>query len=286
MTRYAEVIGDPVAHSKSPDIHRHWLARLAISGDYRKTRVTPDELASYLQARRSDPDWRGCNVTIPHKEAMASLLDEIAPDAAAIGAVNCVVREGERLVGYNSDMNGIAAALGAKPLGSRHVAVIGAGGAARAMLAYLAGRQPASIAIVARDPAKAEPLRTLADGVDLRFLALENAEIALEGAALIVNASPLGMDGAPAMPEDLLRAVEANARGAILFDMVYQPLETEFLRRGAAAGGEPVDGLTMLIGQARSAFERFFRVEPPSSNTEVRAVLSASARPDHATRNA
>jgi shikimate dehydrogenase len=277
MTRYAEVVGDPIAHSKSPDIHRHWLDRLAIAGDYRKTRVPREELASYFDARRSDPDWHGCNVTIPHKESVAALLDEVAANAAAIGAVNCVVKQGERLVGYNSDVNGIAAALGAKPLGSRHVAVIGAGGAARAMLAYLAGRQPASIAVVARNAGKAEQLQPLAGGVELHIFGLNDAAAALSGAALIVNASPLGMDGAPPMPQGLLQAVQANARGTILFDMVYQPLETDFLRRGAAAGGEPVDGLTMLIGQARSAFERFFRAEPPSSDKELRALLTAPA---------
>jgi shikimate dehydrogenase len=275
MRPYAEVIGDPIAHSKSPDIHRYWLAKLEIAGDYRAVRVAREDLKDYLTERRSDPDWRGCNVTIPHKEAIGALIDEVAPDAAAIGAVNCVVRQGGRLVGYNSDVNGIAATLGSKPLGSRHVALIGAGGAARAMLAYLASRGPAKVTVLARDPAKAEGLRALAGEVELVVAPLEQASKALEGAALVVNASPLGMDGCGAMPEPLLQAVESNARGTILFDMVYKPLETDFLRRGAAAGGEPVDGLTMLIGQARSAFERFFRAEPPGgADRKLRALLA------------
>lgn len=285
MARYAEVIGDPIAHSKSPIIHGYWLKRLGIDGDYRAARVERSELGSYLEGRRSDPDWRGCNVTIPHKEHVGPLIDAVAEDAAAIGAVNCVVKEGDRLVGYNSDVNGIAAALGAKPLGSRHVAMIGAGGAARAMLAYLSARGPATVTVIARDPDKAEGLRSIAEGHDLRLVALDHAGDAFEGAALIVNASPLGMQGSPPMPGALLDALERHARGTVLFDMVYQPLETEMLRRGAAAGGEPVDGLTMLIGQARSAFERFFRAEPPS-DPMLRDLLTAPAITEPVTRTA
>jgi shikimate dehydrogenase len=277
MPPYAEVIGDPVAQSKSPDIHRYWLARLSLAGDYRAVRVEREELPDYIALRRRDPDWRGCSVTIPHKESVAAVIDEVASEAKAIGAVNCVVRQGDRLVGYNSDVNGIAAALRAKPLGSRHVAVIGAGGAARAMVAYLAAREPATVALLARDPAKAAGLRAVAEKLELRIAPFEDAAAALNGAALIVNASPLGMVGSNAFPPELMIAIEDNARGAVLFDMVYQPLETEFLRRGAAAGGETVDGLTMLIGQARSAFERFFRAEPPGADKQLRALLTSPA---------
>ncbi len=274
MPPFAEVIGDPIAHSKSPEIHKHWLTQLGLDGDYRAERVPPNGLASYFKSRRADQDWRGCNVTSPHKGKIAGLIDEVAADAAAIGAVNCVVREGDRLVGYNSDVNGIAAALGSKPLGSRHVAVIGAGGAARAMLAYLTGRGPAKVTVLARDLSKAEGLRRIAGELQLHTALLGNAASALEGAAVIVNASSLGMQGADPMPAPLLDAIEAHARGTVLFDMVYQPLETDFLRRGLAVGAEPVDGLTMLIGQARSAFERFFRAEPPVGDKKLRALLA------------
>ena len=274
MQPFAEVIGDPVAHSKSPDIHRYWLAKLGLAGDYRAVQVPPDGLEAYFTERRSVPGWRGCNVTIPHKEQVGAFIDELSPEATALGAVNCVVRTGDRLVGYNSDVNGIAAALGAKPLGSRHVAIIGAGGAARAMLAYLSGRGPASVTLIARDPEKAEALRSLGEGLELQIASINDAGAAFLGAALIVNASPMGMDRCPPMPEELLQAVEASARGTILFDMVYQPLATLFLERGAAAGGEPVDGLSMLIGQARSAFERFFRAEPPIADEKLRTILT------------
>jgi shikimate dehydrogenase len=274
MPPYAEVIGDPVAHSKSPAIHRYWLQQAAVAGDYRSCRVPKGKLADYFQSRRRDGDWRGCNVTIPHKEDVAPLLDHVSADATRIGAVNCIVKEGAKLVGYNSDVEGIAAALGEKPLASRKVAVIGAGGAARAMLTYLAARSPAAVAIVARDPSKASRLAPLVDGGEFRCAFFDEAQEAFAGAALIVNASPLGMEGAPAMPESLLEAVEAEARGTIVFDMVYQPLTTAFLRRGLAAGAEPVDGLAMLIGQARSAFEYFFRAEPAAGDTALRRLLT------------
>src|SRR5207253_5298056 len=101
---FAEVIGDPIAQSKSPVIHRYWLDRLGIEGDYVRTRVAADELAGFLARRRSDPEWRGCNVTIPHKETIIPLLDRLDPSAEAIGAVNCVVPEGGALVGYNTDI--------------------------------------------------------------------------------------------------------------------------------------------------------------------------------------
>ena len=108
---YAEVIGDPIGHSKSPIIHKYWLERLAIEGDYRKTMVAGADLPAFTAARRRDPDWRGCNVTIPHKQAIIPLLDRVDRGAETIGAVNCVVREGSVLAGYNTDVDGIAAAL-------------------------------------------------------------------------------------------------------------------------------------------------------------------------------
>jgi shikimate dehydrogenase len=273
--RYAEVIGDPIAQSKSPALHRFWLNRLGIEADYRAVRVPPEELAAYFQSRRTDPDWLGCNVTIPHKERIAPLIDEVDPDAAAIGAVNCVVREGDQLVGHNSDVDGIHAAIGQVPVEDRDVAIVGAGGAAKAMLAYLGRRTPGAVTLLARDTVKASRLSRLVSGLDLHVMPLGAGEDALATAILIVNASPLGMSGSPEMPDDLLSAIAANAVGSTLFDMVYQPLETGFLRAGAAGGAETVDGLTMLIGQARRAFRLFFEADAPEGDAEVRAILTA-----------
>src|SRR3954452_6232006 len=142
MPPYAEVIGNPIAHSKSPAIHNFWLTRLGIEADYRATLVT--ELADYFEARRGDPDWRGCNVTAPHKQNVIPFLDEASP----IGAVNCIVRDGDRLVGLNTDVDGIREALGLSPSSPTKaggganldkVVLIGAGGAARAVAVALPG---------------------------------------------------------------------------------------------------------------------------------------------------
>jgi hypothetical protein len=135
---YAEVIGDPIAQSKSPIIHKHWLTALGMEGDYVRTHVTADSLADYLAARRGDPAWRGCNVTMPHKETIIPLLDWLDPLAARIGAVNAVVPGADgTLTGYNTDAPGCFEPLASLPKGKRAL-VLGNGGAARAVLVALA----------------------------------------------------------------------------------------------------------------------------------------------------
>ncbi|MEO6361327.1 MAG: shikimate dehydrogenase, partial [Sphingomicrobium sp.] len=259
-----------------PALHRFWLDHLGIEGDYRPVRVRPEELGAYLNNRRGDPDWLGCNATIPHKESIAALVDDVASDAATVGAVNCVLPDGDRLLGQNTDVEGIAAAIGHVPVEDRPVALIGAGGAARAMLAYLQRRSVAEVTILARDQTKVAILRDCWPGLRLTFRPIEEPRIASD-TALIVNASPLGMAGSAPMPRSLLEAV-ANS-GSTLFDMVYQPLQTDFLRAGKGAGAETIDGLTMLIGQARRAFSLFFGTEAPSGDAAVRAVLTGDTLP-------
>jgi shikimate dehydrogenase len=272
--RYAEVIGDPIAQSRSPIIHKFWLEQSGLSGDYRRTLVPGEELAGYFLDRRSDPDWRGCNVTIPHKENVIAHLDELKPRAAAIGAVNCVVRSSRGLAGYNTDIDGVAEALNDVVVEGRKAAVIGGGGAARAALAYLAGRRVGNVAILVRDPKKAEPLRSLAAGASFEIAPLEAAEAMFDGAAVIINASPLGMKGCPAMPADLVAAASRHAAAATLFDMVYDPVATPFLAGGQQGGGNTVDGLAMLVGQARKAFELFFGESPPHVDAALRDLLT------------
>src|ERR1044072_5776609 len=135
MTRpYAEVIGDPISHSKSPAIHGFWLEALRIEADYRAAHVTPDGLAAYFAARRDDSDWRGCNITIPHKQAALDLVEDRGGVRASIGAVNTVIRDGAALVGTNTDAGGFYAPIAGLELEGAHAVVIGAGGAARAIL--------------------------------------------------------------------------------------------------------------------------------------------------------
>jgi len=270
---FAEVIGDPIAQSKSPIIHKRWLHQLGMEGDCLRSRVATDQLESFLDRRRYDPAWRGCNVTIPHKERIIPLLAEFDAGASAIGAVNCVVPRPSGLMGFNTDIDGIAAALDGTGLEGRKVAAIGAGGGARALIAYLASRRVGCIAILVRDPKKAEPLRDLAIGIEVEILLLDKVGQAFEGAAAIVNASPLGMAGAAEMPTALLESVGRNAVGATVFDMVTTPAETPFLATGRANGGQAVDGLTMLIGQARRAFDLFFGRPAPAPDEQLRALL-------------
>jgi shikimate dehydrogenase len=265
---YAEVIGDPVAQTRSPSIHRHWLATLGLPGDYRAVRVRPAELADYFAARRRDPDWRGCNVTIPHKRSILPLLDRIDPAVAAIGAVNCILPGAGGLTGRNTDIDGLAAALASTPLDGRKAALIGTGGGARAAIGYLLDAGAAEISVLARDPAPP------AHDARVVLFPFDRCDSALADSAAIVNATPLGMAGAPPMPEALLACVARHAFGATLLDMVYDPLETPFLAAGRAGGGAPVDGLVMLIGQARAAFRFFFGHEPPPGDEALRAMLA------------
>ena len=153
---YAEVIGDPIAHSKSPLIHNFWLAKLGIDAEYRACLVKPEELADYFARRRGDAEWQGCNVTLPHKESIAALVDEVAAGVSAIGAINTVAKTADgRLLGKNTDIDGIAAATAGISLTGSEVVVIGAGGAARAAFAFLAKQNCAAVRSLARTPEKA-----------------------------------------------------------------------------------------------------------------------------------
>jgi shikimate dehydrogenase len=276
MTRpYAEVIGDPIAHSKSPLIHNFWLAKLGIDAEYRACHVRPNELADYFTRRRGDAEWRGCNVTIPHKERVAALLDSIDVRAASVGAVNTVFREsGGALGGSNTDVDGVAEALGDIDLAGREVCVIGAGGAARAAFKVLAESRCAAVRVLARDPEKAV---VVARAFDLLVAGVpfKANSTALCEAGLLINATQLGMTGQQPMPAFVIDELAEMAEGALVFDMVYAPLETELLLAARALGHRTADGLTMLIGQAAAAFEKFFcQPAPRQFDAELRELLT------------
>jgi len=267
MLAYAEVIGNPVAQSKSPIIYAYWLTKLGMAGDYRRERVSPNKLGGYLRDRRADPVWRGCSVTIPHKEAVIGYLDELDPSAAAVGAVNCVAADPSGLIGYNTDVDGVAAALRDVPIQGSKVVIIGGGGAARAAIACLAEHGAGEIVVLVRDPARAKPLRPLFSSLQIALLGA--ARTLLKDSGTVINASPLGMTGCPAMPEDLLESLRSESAPTV-FDMVYDPIDTAFL---SAGGGKRVDGLEMLIGQAARAFELFFGAPAPEPDDRLRELL-------------
>jgi len=284
VSGYAEVIGDPVAHSRSPVLHRFWLERLGIAGDYRRRHVLPGDLAAYLSAARSNPDWLGCNVTIPHKQAVMPLIDHLDPIAGDIGAVNVVWRHNGALHGTNSDAAGFLEPLRprlAHPHLLRTARIFGTGGAARAIAHALAG-EGFHLILIGRDEAKAQALADLLAVRDVHVAALDRFAAPLDfdwgdvdgRLDLVVNATSLGMAGQPPLPLHWSHVPP----GALVYDAVYAPLETPLLAAARAHGHPTIDGLAMLIGQARIGFRRFFGAEPPSdqgSDAELRARLAA-----------
>ena len=285
MTAYAEVIGDPIAQSKSPAIHNYWIGQLGLDAEYRACHVTGEGLPRYLAERRDDTNWRGCNVTMPHKQAIVPLLDRLEIGAELIGAVNTVTRRRNgMLIGSNTDGAGFLEPL-RHDLIERHLfrmaRVLGTGGAARAIVAALA-EQGVVVVLAGRDPAKARALLDEIDpegehhAVDIAHFA-DPTDFAFDDRAgcfdLIVNASPLGMAGQPPLKFDFSHAPP----GSVVYDIVTHPLETEFLNAARAAGFRTIDGLAMLIGQAAIAFEKFFGVAPPrkDGDAELRRLLAA-----------
>lgn len=268
MSAYAEVIGHPISHSKSPLIHNFWLQKLGMVAEYKAVDVPPDALAAYFEGRRNDPDWRGCNITIPNKIAALDHVEDPGGLRDSIGAINVVFR-GEKgaLTGTNSDAGGFYTPIAGLDLVDESVIVIGAGGAARAVLFALAQADVRDVVILGRNPLKAAGL--LAHfGLKGRVLPMDAR---LPDASLLVNASPLGMTGQEPLDLDLSPLPD----NAIVYDLVYAPLETGLLKAAHARGLETVDGLEMLIGQAAIAFELFFGVAPPSDcDEELRAKLT------------
>lgn len=270
MTRpYAEVIGDPIVQSKSPLIHGFWLAALGVDAAYGRTLVTVDDLPAYFERRRGDPAWRGCNITMPHKLAALDHVEDRGGVRGSIGAINTVFRaEDGALVGTNTDAGGFYAPIADLDLAGQPITVVGAGGAARAVLFALARLEVGPVTLLNRTPLKAAGL--------LAHFGLKGRALPLDApippCALLVNASTLGMTGQPAYAPDL----SALPDDAIVYDAVYAPLETPLLAAARARNLATVDGLEMLVGQAALAFEIFFGSAPPrEGDEELRELLLA-----------
>jgi shikimate dehydrogenase len=267
MTRmFAEVIGDPIAHSKSPLIHQFWLTKLEIEADYRATHVAPDALSDFIALRRDDPDWRGCNVTLPHKIAVMDYVADPGGVRGTIGAMNCILRQGGDLIGTNTDAGGFMAPIMDLPLAGAPAAIIGTGGAAHAVLFGLKQAGIGHVTLFARSPLKgAALLARFGLKGDVKPLGSP-----LPPALLLANCSSLGMAGQPPLHMDL----SPLPQNAVVYDIVYAPLETDLLKSAREFGLDRIDGLTMLIGQAALAFELFFGVAPPQDEEdELRMLL-------------
>ena len=269
MKPYAEVIGDPISHSKSPVIHGFWLEKLGIDAEYRTCAVKAADLSEYVAERRDDPDWRGCNITIPHKISIMDLVADPGDVRASIGAMNTVFRdEAGALIGTNTDAAGFFAPIADLSLAGLPVAVVGTGGAAHAVFFALSKANVGPVTVIARSPLKGAALLA-------RFGlkgSVQGLDKPLPPVALLVNATQLGMVGQDPLDLDL----SPLPAKAVVYDIVYAPLETELLRAADARGLETVDGLEMLVGQAALAFELFFGAAPPRKHdAELRALLTA-----------
>jgi shikimate dehydrogenase len=277
--RLAGVIGWPVGHSRSPQLHGHWLARYNIDGAYVPMAVAPERLEAALRGLAA-LGFRGCNVTVPHKEAAMALVDELDPLARRIAAVNTIVlREDGGLFGTNTDGFGFLANLQAGSPGwsaARGPAVvIGAGGAARAVIVALIDAGAPEIRLANRTRARAEKLVAELGAAELggpvTVVDWDDRAAALDGAALLVNATTEGMVGRRAL--DL--TLDALPADALVNDIVYVPLETPLLAAARARGNPVVDGVGMLLHLARPGFEAWFGVAPVVDAALRAAVLGA-----------
>ncbi len=276
-SRLAGVMGWPVAHSRSPALHGFWLAEHGIDGAYLPLPVKPENLRRSLEALAM-MGFAGCNLTIPHKEDALNIVDQIDETARRAGAINTImVDQHGRLVGSNSDMFGFLEALRAAVPGwsakAGPAVVLGAGGAARGVVAALIDDGATEIRLVNRTPARAAALARALGG-PVRCIPWEERAAALTGAALLVNATSLGMAGQPALELPL----DALPAAAVVNDIVYVPLETPLLAAARARGHEAVDGLDMLLHQGRPGFAAWFGVEPQVTPALRRALL-ATLRP-------
>lgn len=272
--KIAGVMGWPVSHSRSPLLHGFWLDRYRLDGAYVPLAVRPERLAEALRALPA-LGFGGCNLAIPHKEAALALMDRLDPMAARIGAVNTVVVAGDgSLEGRNTDAYGFIEQLReARPqyrAAAGPAVVLGAGGAARAVVAALIGAGAPEIRLVNRTRRRAEALAAAFGGAIEVTDWARRAE-ALAGAALLVNATSLGMSGQAPLEIDL----GALATSAVVYDIVYVPLETPLLGAARARGNATVDGLGMLLHQARPGFAAWFGIEPEVT-AELRAAIEAT----------
>lgn len=270
----AFVMGHPIAHSRSPMLHGYWLKRYGIAGSYERVDVPPDGLATFFDTF-DEQGWVGGNVTVPHKTAVIPYLGRIDDAAEAMGAVNTIWREEDALVGGNTDSLGFMGNLDELVPGwdstARRAVILGAGGATRAA-AYGLKTRGLDVALCNRTVAKAEALAAhFGDGVSAH--GLDDLDKLMRDADVLVNATSLGMVGQPPLEIDLAPLKS----DAIVYDVVYVPLETALLKAAKARGLRTVDGLGMLLHQAVVGFSHWFG-RTPEVTEELRTLLADDIR--------
>jgi shikimate dehydrogenase len=278
---FAAIVGWPVEHSRSPALHGYWLKHHGLSGHYGRLPVEPkpEALKALVGFLKETPNARGCNLTLPHKVDIMPLLDRIHPDAERIGAVNTVIKQPDgSLEGRNSDAFGFLAALkqGAPSwtAAAGPVVVLGAGGAARAVVASLVDAGVPELRLINRTQQAAINLGVAFTPEDGRQIAIERWDERgemLDGATLLVNTTSLGMKGQPPLELDLAHL----QTGAVVDDIVSVPLETPLLAAARARGNICIDGLGMLLHQGRLGFEAWFGRKVEVTDEQRQAVLAA-----------
>jgi shikimate dehydrogenase len=281
------IIGWPVSHSRSPLIHNYWLNAHGINARYETYGIEPhgiektdnpkDDFRAALIAM-ADEGFIGANVTVPHKEAAFAAMDEVSATAQALGAVNTICFQDGRLRGDNTDGDGFVAGLGTLAKNTdwqnRPALVLGAGGAARAIIVALGRAHVPEIRLVNRTRAKAENLKGALAAAQgdrpVRTADWEARDEMAQGCGLLVNTTSLGMVGQP--PLDM--PLNGLAAQALVCDIVYAPLQTPLLRAAASAGHYAVDGLGMLLHQAALSFEVWFGIKP-AIDEGLRALVLA-----------
>lgn len=258
----AGVVGDPISHSLSPQLHGYWLSKYNINGEYQAFHVTSEDLPEFLSILKTH-GISGVNLTVPHKEQAMRLVDEVDIVAQRIGAINTIYFDiTGKMIGTNTDGYGFLTHLKQSAENWRAdigpVVIMGAGGAARAVIISLLDDGVAEIRLTNRTQSRAQALATEINDPRIRVIPWEVKEVALGGAALLVNVTTLGMQGQPPLEISLNRLPPS----ATVYDIVYNPLETELLKKAKENGNICVDGLGMLLHQAAAGFELWYRQKP------------------------
>ncbi len=276
-SNFVGILGWPLHHTLSPVIHNAAFRRLDLDWTYLSFPVEPGSLGDAVAGLRA-LSARGANVTMPHKEAVVQLLDEIGGDAAMTGAVNTIENVGGRLIGHNTDVDGFRQFLDGDAgvqVGERPVCVLGSGGAARAVVAALESLG-ASVTVVARDLDRAESVAALAKGASIA--SWEEREKVVAASSVVVNSTPLGMNGEEVVPADSLHDRQ------VVVDLIYQPARTPLLEAARDAGADAWGGLGMLVHQAAASFRIWTGQEPPlevMSAAALHAIGSGVSRGSH-----
>ncbi|MGB0907280.1 MAG: shikimate dehydrogenase family protein [Maricaulaceae bacterium] len=262
IPKMAGVCGWPIHHSLSPQLHSYWLKEMGIAGAYVPFAVRPDEaVRAFKSLKRTSIS--GVNVTIPLKKLAFEAADETTEEAAKLGVANCLFKRDGKLIAHNTDMAGFTTPL-IRAAGPSHIqnmpaVIYGTGGASRAVIGALLAMQCPEIRLCGRTDSKALDMASDVNAPNLYAVPWAKRHDIMRGAGLIINASAGGMKGRPVLDVKLDKAED----NAIIYDLIYTPIITPFIKSGQERGLKTIGGLDMLIEQARPSFLRFFGTTPP-----------------------